>query len=76
MGNDGADCFEGVDTFKYLEQVLHRTDDDCPAVLRNIRGARQVWGRLGKLLRQEGADPIVSAHFCPAVVQVVLPFEA
>ena len=73
-GDDGTECFEGVDAFKYLGRVLHRTDDDWPAVLRNIRRARQVWGRLGKLLRREGAELIISAKFYRAVVQAVLPF--
>ena len=75
-GDDGTECFEGVDAFKYLGRVLHRTDDDWPAVLRNIRRARQVWGRLGKLPRREGADPIISAKFYRAVVQAVLLFVA
>ena len=45
-------------------------------VFRNIWKARQVWGRLAKLLRKEGADPIVSKKFYCAAVQVVLLFEA
>ena len=59
-GDDGAECFEGVDSFKYLGRVLHQEDDYWPAVLRNIRRERQVWGRLGKFLRREGTDPILS----------------
>ena len=51
-GEDGAECFEGVDSFKYLGRVLNRLDEDWPAVFRNIWRARQVWGRLGKLLRR------------------------
>ena len=58
MREDGAECFEGVDSFKYLGRILHRADEDWPAVLRNIRRERQVWARLGKLLRQEGEKPI------------------
>ena len=58
MGYYGVECFEGVDAFKYLGRVLHRTDNDRPAVLRNTQMARQVWGRLGNLLREEVADPI------------------
>ena len=53
-GEDGAEFFKGVDYFKYLGQVLHREDDEWPEVLGNIRRERQVWGRLGKLLRWEG----------------------
>ena len=35
-----------------------------------------MWGRIGKLLRREGADPSVSTKFYRAVVQVVLLFGA
>ena len=45
-------------------------------MLRNIRRAKQVWGKLGKLLRRKGADPITSAKFYRAVVQSVLLFGA
>ena len=75
-GDDGAECFEGVDTLKYLGRVLYWTDDDWPSVLRNIWRARKFWGRLGKLLRQEVADPIISARFYRVVVQAVLLFGA
>ena len=75
-GDNGAECFEGVDVFKYLGRVLHRTKNDWPAVLRIIRKARQTWVRLGKLLMQEGADPIILAKFYWAMVQAVLLFGA
>ena len=71
-GDNRAECFEWIDTFKYLGRVLHSTDDYWPEVLRNIRRARQVWGRLGKFLRQEGAYPIIPAKFYRDLVQVVL----
>ena len=60
--------------FKYLGRLLDRSDDDRPAVLHNIRKARQVWGWLGKLLRREGSEPVVSEKFYRAVVQAVLLF--
>ena len=63
-------------SFKYLEILLDRSDKDCPAVLHKISKARQVWGRLGKLLWREGADPTVSEKFYRAVVQAVLLFGA
>ena len=65
-----------MDSFNYLGRVLHRTDEEWPAVRWNIGRARQVWGSLGKLLSREGADPIVSANFYQALVQVVLLFGA
>ena len=34
--------------------------------------ARSVWGRLGALLRREGADPKVSESFYRAVVQAII----
>ena len=67
-GDDGADFFEGVDSFKYLERVLHQMDDDWPVVLCNIRRARQFWGRIWKFMRREGSDLIISAKFYRAVV--------
>ena len=45
--------------FKYLGQNLDQMDDDWPAVSQKIMWARSVWGRLGKLLRREGAEPKV-----------------
>ena len=66
--DDGVDCFEGVDSFKYLERVLHQMDDDWPVVLCNIRRARQFWGRIWKFMRREGADLIISAKLYRAVI--------
>ena len=45
-----------VTEFKYLGRVLTNTDDDWPAVAGNIRKARAIWGRLVRILGQEGAD--------------------
>ena len=59
-----------------LGRVLHMLDKDWSSVLCNIRRARQVWGSLGKLLRSEEVDLIVSAKFYRAVVQAVLLFGA
>ena len=52
-GDGRTECVEGVEYFKYSGRVLHRLDKDWPSVLRNIRRARQVWGRLWKLLKRE-----------------------
>ena len=60
---DGAECFEGMEYFKYLRRVLHWSDDEWSDVRQNIWRERQVWGKLGKLLRREGEDPIVSEKF-------------
>ena len=69
---DGLESVNRYDSFNYLGQLLYQLDDNFPAVLKNIRKARKVWGRLGKLLRCEGADIIVSEKFYRAVVQAVL----
>ena len=52
-----AECIEEVETFKYLVRMLDRPDGDCPEVRQNSGMARQLWSRLGKLLRREGAEP-------------------
>ena len=73
-GDDRADCFEEVGVFKYIGQVLNRTENDCLAVLCNIWAPRKVLGRLWKLLTQESADTITWEKFYRAVVQTVLLF--
>ena len=65
-----------VTEFKYLGRVLTDTDDDWPAVAGNIRKAWASWGRLARVLVQEGADPKVSRSFYTAVTQQVLLFGA
>ena len=50
------------------------TDDDWPAVVRNLRKARRSWGRLARVLRREGAYPKVSRTFYISVTQAVLLF--
>ena len=35
-GEDRAECFEGVDSFKYWGRILHQADEDWLTVLRNI----------------------------------------
>ena len=62
--------------FRYLGKVLTATDDDWPAVARNLHRARATWGRLTRILGREGADPKVSRNFYIAVTQQVLLFGA
>ena len=45
-GGEGDERVENVTTFQYLGRPLDQTDDDWPAVQRNITRARSVWGRL------------------------------
>ena len=75
-GEDEAERIKGVGRFKYLGKMLDQSDDDWKSVLHNIRKARQVWGRLGKLLRREWAELTVPEKFYLTVVQAVLLFGA
>ena len=71
---EGYNMVEGVANFKYMGENLDQTDDNWPAVRQNIMCTRLVWGRLGKLLRREGAELKVSEKFYRAVAQSVLLF--
>ena len=62
--------------FKYLGQILDRPYDDLSAVLRNIRKAQKVWGRLRKWPRREGEETAFLAKFYHAVYHAVLLFGA
>ena len=46
---------EGVAKFMYLGRPLYQTDDDWLIVWWDISQERRFWGRLGKILRREGA---------------------
>ena len=63
---------ENVTAFRYLGRPLDQTDDDYTAVRWNIMRARLVWGRLGKLIRREGAEPRVLEMLYMEVVQEIL----
>ena len=52
-----GDQLKWVTTFKYLGRPLAMTDDDWPAIYRNLSRARQKWGRFSRLLVREGANP-------------------
>ena len=65
-----------VTEFKYLGRVLTNTDYDWPAVAGNIRKARASWGRLARIMVQEGAELKVTRSFYTAVTQQVLLFGA
>jgi hypothetical protein len=61
-----------VRQFKYLGSIVDDSDKDDSAIDRNIQRARGVWARLGKLLSQEGANPIAMRIFYKVIVQSVL----
>ena len=67
---------DSVRDFRYLVRTLTSTDDDWPAVARNLQRARTTWGRLARILGREGAGPKVSHNFYIAVTQQFLLFGA
>ena len=67
---------QSVTEFSYLGRILTSTDNDWPAVARNLRKARVTWGRLARILGREGADSKVSRNFYIAMTQQVLLFWA
>ena len=74
-GSKGGDMVEVVETFKYPGRPLYQTDDNCSKIWQNIMSARTVWGRLGKLLRQGGAESRVLEMIYRALAQAVLLLE-
>ena len=73
-GREGGALVEGMVQFKYLGLPLDKTDDYWPAVRQNVKRARRVWGRLGKMLQREGAEIKVSEILYRAVLQALLLF--
>ena len=67
---------ENVTAFKYLGRVMTEGDDDWPEVVGNLRKAREIWGQLSRILRQEGEDLKVLGHFFKLVMQALLLFGA
>ena len=75
-GEDEVGHIKGVRRFKYLGRLLDRSDKNWPELLQKTMKARQMWGRLRKILWREGEEPAVSEQFYGVVVQEVLLFEA
>ena len=67
---------ENVTAFKCLGRAMTAGDDDWPAVVGNLQKARKSWGRLLRIMIQEGEDPKVSEHYFKALTQEVLLFGA
>ena len=68
----GGVPIERVKQFKYLGRILDESDNDGPAVLRQLDRARKKWGRFAVLLRKEGVEPRAMGYFYKAIVQAVL----
>ena len=61
-----------VETFKYLGRVVANDDCDTPAIRRNLKQARMVWGRIQKVIATDTVPPRVAGMFYQAVVAAVL----
>ena len=48
---------EGVELFKYMGGILHQSDVNCTAVLKNIQRLRQVWGAFREVTTAIGGRP-------------------
>ena len=55
-------------TFKYLGWIITAADDNWPALVGNLRKARQKWAQLTRVLGREGADARNSGHILLALV--------
>ena len=61
-----------VEQFKYLGRVLSFDDNDTPAISRNTKWARQVWGRISKVIAKDSVPAPVAGMFYQAIVAAVL----
>jgi hypothetical protein len=56
-------------------RVLEEAANDNHAIDRQLNRARQKWGRVGKVLSSQGAEPRVMGYFYKAIVQSVLLYD-
>ena len=63
-----------VTSFRYLGRVILESDDEWPAVVKNLSRARDVWRRMTRILSRDGLALRVSGFFFKDVVQAVLLF--
>ena len=63
---------KNVDEFKYLGRKVSCKDSDWPTVNWNLKRARAVWGKIGRILSNERASPKAMASVYKTVVQAVL----
>ena len=61
--------------FKYLGRVMTAEYDDWPEVAGNLQNLRKSWGRISRILSQEGADTKVLGQLFKAVLQVMFIFR-
>jgi hypothetical protein len=63
---------ENVNAFSYLGRLTTNTDNDWPAVYKNLKKARAKWAMITKILVRDNASPRISGMFYKAIVQSVL----
>ena len=61
-------------SFRYLGRVILATDEDCPAVIRNLEKAQAVWRRIMRSLSREGERLRLYGFLFKVLVQGVLIF--
>ena len=67
---------ERVSSYLYLGRVLQANDLDHEAIMARLKQARACWGRIYRLLNQDGIRAQTMARFYLAIVQAVLLFGA
>ena len=65
---------EAVTSFKYMGRVMNTSDNNWPAVVKNMRDGRRKWSRFSRLWGQEGANARTSDTLYKAVVQATFLF--
>ena len=68
----GQQDLDQADDFCYLGRILLSNNSDWATLYKNIKKARQQWGKLVRVLKQDGASPRAFGMFYKAVVQSVL----
>ena len=68
----GEQEIKQVKMFKYLGRMMEEEDDDNHAAFRQLKRAREKWGRIAGILNAEGANPKTMGYFYKAIVQAIL----
>ena len=70
--NVGGQVLKKSRQFRYLGRILDDEDDDNHAAFRQLKRAREKWGRIAGILNAEGANPKTMGYFYKAIVQAIL----
>ena len=63
---------ESVNNFLYLGRVLSFTNNDWPALYRNLKKARQRWSMIVRILDKDGSTPRAKGLFYKTIAMAVL----